>query len=187
MTPTPVRPTMSLPDTCRCRHHQSAKKPCYRICNKSNRDQTCCCCCCIDADPTTTQLPLFVVTDVHSTVEPSKAHGRFTSGFVLQCGYLATQKSNLKQHVQVVHEKLREYQCVSVSVFLSPVVLSTRQLCRKSFTKSGDLRRHEKSKQHQLRLMNGGGDDDFFFNSNSRQRRLTISTNSPTTLTTVAK
>jgi hypothetical protein len=78
---------------------------------------------------------------------------------------------------------------------LSPVVLSTTrprpthsncarenssffcQLCRKSFTQSGTFYRHEKSKQHQLRLINGGGNDDFFFNNN-RQRQLTISTNS---------
>jgi hypothetical protein len=51
------------------------------------------------------------------------------------------------------------------SVFLS--------LCRKSFTEAGNLQKHEKTKQHQLRLMNGGGGDDFFFSNNNRQRQLT--------------
>jgi hypothetical protein len=64
------------------------------------------------------------------------------------------------------------------------------QVCRKSFKSLSNLRQHEKSKQHQLRLMNGGGDDDFFFNSNNnRQRQLSRLTNSSTvsTTTTVAK
>jgi hypothetical protein len=102
----------------------------------------------------------------------------------------------------------REVEGVSVCS-LSPVVLSTttsrptHSSCARensSFFLSTlpkivhssrlNLRTHEKSKQHQLRLMNGGGDDDFFFfNNNNRQRQLTISTNSSTTstTTTVAK
>jgi hypothetical protein len=61
----------------------------------------------------------------------------------------------------------------------------------KSFAQAGSLCTHEKSKQHQPRLMNGGGDDDFFFfKNNNRQRKRTFSTkNSSTTLTktTIAK
>jgi hypothetical protein len=55
-----------------------------------------------------------------------------------------------------VKEKIRAF---SLSLSLS------RQLCRKSFTQAGNLRQHEKSKQHQLRLMNGTVVDDFFNNT----------------------
>jgi hypothetical protein len=66
--------------------------------------------------------------------------------------------SHLDKHIRTVHEKIRAFFC---------------QLCRKSFTEAGNLRKHEKSKQHQPRLMNGCGDDDFFFNNNNnRQRQL---------------
>jgi hypothetical protein len=60
-----------------------------------------------------------------------------------------------RPHIRAVHEKIRAFFC---------------QLCRKSFNRESSLLRHEKSKQHQLRLMNGGGNDDFFFNNNNRQR-----------------
>jgi hypothetical protein len=80
----------------------------------------------------------------------------------------------------------REVERVSMRS-LSPVVLSTTtstntfELCTRKFelfaVNSAENRSlkpaHEKSKQHQLRLMNGGGDDDFFFNNNNRQRQTT--------------
>jgi hypothetical protein len=74
------------------------------------------------------------------------------------CHLLFSRQDVLDQHIRAVHEK--------------------------SFTEAGHRRRHENSKQHQLRLMNDGGDDDFFFYNNNRQRQLTISTSSSTTSTT---
>jgi hypothetical protein len=74
------------------------------------------------------------------------------------CHLLFSRQDVLDQHIRAVHEK--------------------------SFTEAGHRRRHENSKQHQLRLMNDGGDDDFFFYDNNRQRQLTISTSSSTTSTT---
>jgi hypothetical protein len=93
-----------------------------------------------------------------------------------------------KARMRAVHEMLK---ASSLSPVISP---STHSSCarehscfflstlRKSFTEAGHLCAHEKSKQHQLRLMNVGVDDDFFFfNNNNQQRQLTISTNSLTT------
>jgi hypothetical protein len=110
-----------------------------------------------------------------------------------------------------VDEKLKEHQCVisvtccSLNKFIST---NTFELCTRIFVlflstlpkivhSIRNLLSSRKSKQHQLRLMNGGGDDDFNNNNttttittttttidNNRQRKLTISTNSSTASTT---
>ena len=76
--------------------------------------------------------------------------------------------------IRAVHDRIRAFFC---------------EICKKSFKLAHHLRTHEKTKQHQLRLLNGGGDDvDFFNNGQRRQnRQLTISTSSTSSTTTVAK
>ena len=112
------------------------------------------------------------------------------------CDYLATDKGNLTRHMRAVHEKLKPFQCAECHLTFSQRQNLLRhidaiheriraficEICNIRFTRLSSLRQHEKSKQHQLRLMNDD-DDDFL----QQQRQISTSSTNSTTTTTVAK